>query len=532
MHATSLRGSGLYHSLKQKTPEGHWDTIVVGSGIAGMACAAALTKGGQRVLLLEQHTVPGGMTHCFTRDGFRWDVGVHCVGEQGPKDVAGKLLAWLTDGELKMNRLPETYERFWFPDQCQLTYSSDTTHFRQQLKATFPDEREALDRYFKLVDLVFNVARPFYALKATPLGFNKFVTRLMGWMWQRFWNRRTREVFDELFKDERLKALLGAQWGYHGSPPSRSSFGMHAMVARHFYDGAYYPVGGSESFARTLLKTIQEGGSETYVLASVKNVVVEHGRAIGVDLEGGQRILADRVVSNAGVKSTINCLMPATYRETPWAKRLNALPMSPPYMCLNLGFEGDLRAAGASETNNWLMESWNIDDAYWDISDPNSVPPIAYVSFPSMKDPEIEQTTPQRHTGEVLTFVHWEHFQNWENTEWKRRGESYESFKASLEARLIAHLKRRLPAIMKHLVFHELSTPLSTVHFTRSWKGGIYGYETTPERFASTDLTAHTPVKNLFLTGADVVTPGVAGALVSGVLTASAIRPSVFLKLL
>ena len=92
-------------------PRGHWDTLIVGSGIAGMACGAALAKSGQRVLLLEQHYVPGGMTHSFSRKGFRWDVGIHCLGEQNPGDVGGKLLAWLTDGRLEMNRLPETYEQ-------------------------------------------------------------------------------------------------------------------------------------------------------------------------------------------------------------------------------------------------------------------------------------------------------------------------------------------------------------------------------------------------------------------------------------
>jgi all-trans-retinol 13,14-reductase len=85
---------------------------------------------------------------------------------------------------------------------------------------------------------------------------------------------------------------------------------------------------------------------------------------------------------------------------------------------------------------------------------------------------------------------------------------------------------------MKHLVFHELATPLSTHYFTRSWEGGIYGYETTPERFGNPYLTAHSPVSGLYLTGGDVVAPGVAGALVSGVITAAAIKPRVFLKLM
>ena len=525
----SLRASGLYSSLRRGVPARDWDTIVIGSGIAGMSCAAALGLAGQRVLLLEQHSVPGGMTHCFTRRGFKWDVGVHCVGEQGPHDVAGRLLAWLTAGRLEMRRLPETYERFWFPGDVQLTYSSDTHHFRAQLAAQFPAEASALRRYFELVDTVFDVARPFYALKATPLSVNRAGTAALGWLWRRHWSRRTREVLDSLFKDERLKSLLSAQWGYFGSPPSRSSFGMHAMVARHFYDGAFYPVGGAEAFARELLTTLKAVGGEAWVLAPVQRVMLESGRAVGVELPGGVSLRARRVVAGVGVLNSLR-LLPEDHQRSGWAQRLDALPSSPAYLCLNLGFAGDLRAAGASETNNWLLESWDVDDAWWNIEDPEAVPPIAYLSFPSLKDPTHGQ--PLRHTGEVLTFVHWEAFQKWAGTQWRRRGPAYESLKAALCERLLAHLRRRLPTIMRHLVFHELSTPLSTAHFTRAWKGGIYGLETTPERFASTDLCAHTPIPGLYLTGGDVVAPGIAGALVSGVITASAIKPTLFRKLL
>jgi all-trans-retinol 13,14-reductase len=47
-----------------------------------------------------------------------------------------------------------------------------------------------------------------------------------------------------------------------------------------------------------------------------------------------------------------------------------------------------------------------------------------------------------------------------------------------------------------------------------------------PERFTKEFLKPKTPIKNLFLTGQDIVTVGIGGALMSGVLTASAITKS------
>ena len=57
-----------------------WDAIVVGSGMGGMTAAAALSKTGHKVLLLEQYTTLGGLTHSFSREGFSWDVGIHYLG--------------------------------------------------------------------------------------------------------------------------------------------------------------------------------------------------------------------------------------------------------------------------------------------------------------------------------------------------------------------------------------------------------------------------------------------------------------------
>jgi all-trans-retinol 13,14-reductase len=94
----------------------------------------------------------------------------------------------------------------------------------------------------------------------------------------------------------------------------------------------------------------------------------------------------------------------------------------------------------------------------------------------------------------------------------------------------MAFFAAKFPALEPLIVYRELGTPLATASFTGHEKGGFYGVETTPRRILSQALNARTPVPGLFLSGQDVATPGIAGALLGGMLGAAAIDPRVFQK--
>jgi phytoene dehydrogenase-like protein len=91
-----------------------------------------------------------------------------------------------------------------------------------------------------------------------------------------------------------------------------------------------------------------------------------------------------------------------------------------------------------------------------------------------------------------------------------------------MSERLLEILYRDRPSLRGHVAYAELSTRLSTRHFTAHPDGEIYGLSHTPSRFRLA-LRARTPVPGLFLTGQDLVSCGVAGALFGGALTAAAV---------
>jgi all-trans-retinol 13,14-reductase len=139
------------------------------------------------------------------------------------------------------------------------------------------------------------------------------------------------------------------------------------------------------------------------------------------------------------------------------------------------------------------------------------------------KDPDFNRRYPGRATIEVITLAAYDRFRAWESGAWRRRGEDYEGLKARLSAELLETLYAAVPSVRGKVDRHELSTPLSTRHFTNYGAGEIYGLAHTPQRFLERRLRPRTKIPGLFLTGQDVIGCGVCGAMIGGALTASAI---------
>jgi all-trans-retinol 13,14-reductase len=116
-----------------------------------------------------------------------------------------------------------------------------------------------------------------------------------------------------------------------------------------------------------------------------------------------------------------------------------------------------------------------------------------------------------------------EQFSPWLNTRWHKRGVEYEGLKEQLSERMLNKLYELEPQLKGHLDHKELSTPLSTRHFCNYDKGEIYGLQHDPQRFGVKSLRPATGIKGLYLTGQDVATAGVGGAMIGGILCASVI---------
>lgn len=521
------KGKRVYENYEPgKFPTENWDVIIIGSGIGGMACAAALAKTGRKVLVLEQHYIPGGFTHSYARKGYQWDAGVHAVGQMKGHEAPAKMLHWLSNGEIEMVSLGNPYDRFMLPDGYTVTFPDTKAAFLADLKSKFPEQADKIDTYFAWVKKAAKSSPAFYSMKTMPKTLGVLGHKAGNLLGRDWWSVTTSEVLDELEITGKLRTVLTVHWGYYGTIPNDSSFAMHALTHVHFWHGAYYPKGGSKQFAASFLGNVVDNEGLVLTKASVQEVILEKNKAVGVRLEDGTAFHAPIVISAAGAKNTVNHLVPASYADSKWGKAINDIKDSPPYICLNMGFKGDIRKVGASSANLWLYDTWDNNIYFWDINDKEALPHILYISFPSLKDPEHNAGKHEKHTGECVTFISWDIVREWEATLETNRPEAYEEFKKELTDRMIKAMEARIPEIMKHLDYFELSTPLTAAFYTKAIKGAIYGLESSPQRFACSELRTRTPIKNLYMSGIDIASLGVVGGMVTGVLTAATIDKS------
>ncbi|MGK0366229.1 MAG: all-trans-retinol 13,14-reductase [Saprospiraceae bacterium] len=511
----------------------HYNTIIIGSGMGSLTTAAILAKEGQKVLVLERHYTAGGFTHIFKRKGYEWDVGIHYIGEvQRPNSVLRRLFDYVSDSNLKWADMGEVYDKIVIGDK-HYDFVKGVQNFKDKMGSYFPGEEEAIEEYVNLVFAATKTSQKFYMEKALPKLVSKVIGGSMRKPFLKFSDQTTYNVLKSLTDNEELIKVLAGQYGDYGVTPKKSSFAMHAAVARHYFSGGSFPIGGSSQIVETIAPVIEAASGTILISAEVQEVIIENNKATGVRMKNDRIFTADNVVSGAGIMTTFNKLLPtAVTTKHKMVDQLQTIKRSVAHACLYIGLEGSPQELELPKANYWVYPDDGDHDTcvnrYLENMDEEF--PLVYISFPSAKDPDWSNRYPGRSTIDVLTLVPYDAFANWEGSRWMKRGEDYDAFKERIAQRLLEVLYKQMPQVRGKVAHYELSTPLTTKHFVNYDEGEIYGLDHTPSRFRQKFLKPRTPIKNFYLTGQDIVSAGVGAALFSGVLTASAMTGTNIMK--
>jgi all-trans-retinol 13,14-reductase len=497
-----------------------WDTIVIGSGSGGLTAAVALARAGQRVLVLEQHYLPGGFCQSFSLEGFRFSPGVHYLGCLGPGGSLRRLYEGLGLGpDLEFCEMsPEGFDHFLIEDE-RFDVPKGFARYFARLCDRFPHEREGLTAYFDTLRAVNEAvcdndrALSFPAILAVPF---RSPTLLR-------WGFRTQgALLDRTIRDPVLRAILSAQSGNHGLAPSRVSLPLHASMIAHYYDGAYYPRGGAKRIPLAMIKALRKRGGQIRLRAAVRRILVERGRAVGVELTSGEQVRSSSVVSNADPWVTFEKLLPPEVGRRERARARRAEP-SVSTMSAFLAVDMDLSGLGYDSGNYWWYRRRDVGELYERVekSLPGSQVDGLFLAITTLKDPSHKPSG--LHTIEMFTFVPHAPFARFGGTAPGERAAEYEQLKGSIGDRMIDAAEHVIPGISRAIRFRSIGSPLSNDFYCGTRAGCAYGTAKTPWQLGPFSFAVESRVPGLYSCGSSTVSHGVAGTAMSGLLVAAKI---------
>ncbi|HEX2163670.1 MAG TPA: NAD(P)/FAD-dependent oxidoreductase [Thermoanaerobaculia bacterium] len=470
-----------FRGLRRRPPRPRYDAVVVGAGIGGLIAANLLAREGLAVLLVERHYMAGGFCSSFRRGGYTFDASTHFYPLLGnSRTLTGALIDGLgvETGWVKMDPV----DTFHFPDGSRFEVPADLDDYLAAVRARFPHQAEALDRFFADV-------REAYVLGLVAYFGERETPRLA-----RFRDWTLTEALERHFDDPELRLLLTADCPHWGSSPSSTSFVFDSMLRLSYFLGNYYPVGGSQAFADELARRFEERGGEILMSTAVDRVEVgaraEGGgrfvRAVEMEtlrgpLAGRHRVEAATVVANVDLASLVERLVGAEAVGDELATSVLRLRPTWPCFLTHLGLEG-VDPAAIERAQGYWWSGWDADRVGRDAL-------VCKVFSPTLYDPGLAPPG-----GQIVILQKVLEMDPAEVTDWT-------AHKAEVEAFVTAQLERVLPGVGERTVVRHSASAATAERFTGNRGGAMLGWEMSPGQLGAARPGIETPVAGLFLCG-------------------------------
>jgi len=499
-----------------------YQAIVIGSGAGGLSAALALAQRGLSVLVLEAMPSFGGYLNPFRRKEYTFNPGLHYLGELGKGEPFRNLLDALGIGD-KVDFVeldPEGFDRFGFPDY-EFRVCKGKERFRDKLIGDFPKEERGIHKFFDVFDKIQKAMHASASVEGGPL-------RMLGFLLKhpvmiKYSRIPYQKLLDEVTSDRRLQAVLAANCGTYGLPPARASVLTAVGVWDHYFDGAYYPKGGSGAIRDAFVNALQSNGAAMKTRSRVVRID-KRGNEFQVDTEAGEKYTAQVVMSDADPVITLGQLMNPQIVPSRIQKKVQRLRPSTGAFYAFIGTDLDLPALGISSASIHHSEQFDINKTYEALGTPTpqeGLPGYCFITSPSVKDPDGGHAPKGHHTVEIVTFVDYHVFEKWADSPPMKRGDEYKALKEKIGEGLVKAAERYIPNLSGHLDCVEYATPLTSEYWVNAVRGGCYGPEETPDQVGSGRFISFTAgIEGLFLVGAGTIGGGIMPCVASGISAA------------
>jgi phytoene desaturase len=434
--------------------------VVIGSGFGGLAAAVRLRARGYAVTVVEALDQPGGRARVFRQDGFTFDAGPTVITAPYLLDELFALAG--RDPRDYFELMPvDPFYRILYHDGSVFDYVGDDERLFAQIAAFEPRDVDGYRRLARHARRIFEVG--YEQLADKPFSRPADMLRVLPQMMRLGSHRSVYSVVSSYLRDERLRQAFSFEPLLVGGDPFRTT-SIYLLI--HWLErkwGVHFARGGTTAIVHGLVRLLGDMGVDVRLGSPVSRIRVGSGRAEGVELESGEFLPADVVVSNADPSFVYGHMIDGVHRRRHTARRLARVKQS---MGLFVAYFGTSVQYPDVKHHTIVMGPRYrglLDDIFRRrvLADDFSL----YLHAPTRSDASL--APPGHEAFYVLSPVP----NNRSGIDWGEQAGPYSE-------RIMAELERRLlPGLRENIVTSRFLTPAEFEHDLRSVDGSAFGPE-------------------------------------------------------
>jgi len=446
-----------------------YDAVVIGAGNGGLGAACQLALKGVKVLVLEQHNLPGGFASSFVRGRFEFETALHILCDYGPPDNRGNVRKFFDEIglDLELVPVPDAYHFILEDEGVDAVMPVGVEEYISAVENEVPGSREPLTKY---LDLCKEVLDALNYLAASKGNADKKVLRTRYANFLKTAAYSVQEVTDKFNLTQGTKNLLYPYWLNIGPPVSRLNFTIWAaFLYKYLTQGGYLPRHRSHELVSSLEARARVLGAEFQYNTRVSGILVKNGRVTGVETSQGDVFTTSHVICNASPTLAYNKLIyPKSEVPEIAYKYINSRKHSLGVLQLCMGLDAPADEIGLKTYGYFIAPHVDTEKLY--------------ESFYRCETPLVQAATCLNNALPdcsppgtcILSSTCLIHPEAWANV----RPEDYYNVKTRMAEGLINQFERatRL-SIRDHIEEIEIATPETYARYTGTYNGIVYGYE-------------------------------------------------------
>lgn len=449
-----------------------YDVVIIGAGNGGLVAAARVALKGARILLVEQHNLPGGFASSFVRGRFEFETSLHELYDYGRPDQNGgirRLLQEKLDIDAEFVPVPEAYRLIVTnpEEKMDVVLPFGIEEFVKRVEKEVPGSKESVSNFFQLGKEIDQATTYIGKMRGNP---DQDILLKEHTNFLRTAAYPVDEVQDALNIPKKARSMLNAYWLYLGVPTSRVNTTVFAaMVYGYILKGGYIPKMRSHEYTSAIEAKIREFNGDIEYNTKVEKILVKSGSVYGVQTNKGEVINTKHVISNASPTLAYNNLIyPKSEVPDIAFKEINARTHGITTIVVYMGLDTTAENLGLEDYSYFICDTMDTDRLYDSLTDLE----IPKVQASLCLNNAIPDCSPPGTC--IISITSAFRPGAWDSA----KPEEYFDLKTKIAEGLITNFEKATGThIRNHIEEIEVATPQTFSRFTGTYNGVIYGYE-------------------------------------------------------